>query len=88
MALNEMANGFSSTLVVDLRSTRGLVYGVDAVVGGTAQQGYWSVGTSTGPEHVKEVGQALEHAILTDRKLIPPDTRRKLHLILRRFVEN
>ena len=33
-------------------------------------------------------GSALEHAILTDRKVIPPQTRKKLHLILKRFFEN
>jgi len=33
-------------------------------------------------------GSALEHAILTDRKMIPPATRKKLHLILKRFFEN
>jgi 5'-methylthioadenosine phosphorylase len=33
-------------------------------------------------------GLALEHAILTDRKIIPPQTRKKLHLILKRFFEN
>jgi len=33
-------------------------------------------------------GSALEHAILTDRKVIPPQTQKKLHLILKRFFEN
>src|SRR5690348_4103624 len=33
-------------------------------------------------------GSALEHAILTDRKVIPPQTRKKLDLILKRFFEN
>jgi 5'-methylthioadenosine phosphorylase len=33
-------------------------------------------------------GAALEHAILTDRKVIPARTRKKLHLILKRFFEN
>jgi len=33
-------------------------------------------------------GSALEHAILTDRKVIPVRTRKKLHLILKRFFEN
>lgn len=33
-------------------------------------------------------GSALEHAILTDRKVIPPQTKKKLHLILKRFFEN
>src|SRR6202142_291288 len=33
-------------------------------------------------------GSALEHAILTDRKVIPKETRKKLHLILKRFFEN
>jgi 5'-methylthioadenosine phosphorylase len=33
-------------------------------------------------------GSALEHAILTDRKVIPARTRKKLHLILKRFFEN
>ncbi len=33
-------------------------------------------------------GSALERAILTDRKVIPVRTRKKLHLILKRFFEN
>jgi 5'-methylthioadenosine phosphorylase len=33
-------------------------------------------------------GSALEHAILTDRKVIPKETRKKLYLILKRFFEN
>jgi 5'-methylthioadenosine phosphorylase len=35
-----------------------------------------------------QCGSALEHAILTDRKAIPPETRKKLHFILKRFFEN
>ena len=63
VALNGLANGFSSRLVTDLRTNRGLVYGVDAVVGGNRHQGYWSVGTSTRPAHVQEVAQSLEAAV-------------------------
>jgi 5'-methylthioadenosine phosphorylase len=32
-------------------------------------------------------GSALEHALITDRKVIPPETRKKLHLILTRLFE-
>jgi 5'-methylthioadenosine phosphorylase len=39
-------------------------------------------------ERTCKCGSALEHAILTDRKVIPPQTRKKLHLILKRFFEN
>jgi 5'-methylthioadenosine phosphorylase len=33
-------------------------------------------------------GSALVHALLTDRKMIPAETRKRLHLILKRFLEN
>ena len=33
-------------------------------------------------------GSALEHALITDRKAIPPETRKNLHLILKRLLEN
>jgi 5'-methylthioadenosine phosphorylase len=33
-------------------------------------------------------GSALDHAILTDRKKIPLETRKKLQLIIKRFFEN
>jgi 5'-methylthioadenosine phosphorylase len=33
-------------------------------------------------------GSALQNAILTDRKKIPAATRKKLHLIIKRFFEN
>jgi 5'-methylthioadenosine phosphorylase len=39
-------------------------------------------------ERTCKCGSALEHAILTDRKVIPPQTKKKLHLILKRFFEN
>jgi 5'-methylthioadenosine phosphorylase len=39
-------------------------------------------------ERTCKCGSALQHAILTDRAKIPQDTRRKLHLILKRFFEN
>ncbi len=39
-------------------------------------------------EKTCKCGSALEHAILTDRKIIPARTRKKLHLILKRFFEN
>jgi len=32
-------------------------------------------------------GSALEHAILTDRKIIPPATRKNLSLILDKYLE-
>ena len=33
-------------------------------------------------------GSALQHALITDRKVIPPETQKKLHLILKRLFEN
>ncbi len=39
-------------------------------------------------ERTCKCGSALQHAILTDRTKIPQETRQKLHLILKRFLEN
>ena len=40
------------------------------------------------PERTCPCGRALEHALLTRPGEIPPETQKKLHLILKRFLKN
>lgn len=63
VVLESMSNAFSSTLVRELRGKRGLVYGVEGMVRGVARGGWWSMGTSTSPQHAAQVASVMESAL-------------------------
>ncbi|MEW5847257.1 MAG: insulinase family protein [Myxococcota bacterium] len=61
--IETVANGFSSSLVRQLRAERGQVYGVEGAVSGVRQAGWWSVSTSTSAGHAVEVAEVMQRTL-------------------------
>jgi predicted Zn-dependent peptidase len=55
VVLDALANGFSSTLVHELRTQRGLVYGVEGALVGNRNVGEWFIATSAAGEHASQI---------------------------------
>jgi predicted Zn-dependent peptidase len=63
VALETLANGFSSSLVTQLRTERGLVYGVEGGILTTRSGASWYLGTSTSEANAPEVVDVITRTL-------------------------